>query len=584
MRPAKPTGRYTGKGGDRLPRYSIGLDYGTLSVRALLLNLDTGEEAGVEEYLYPHGVMDRLLPADCTGSEPIPLGHEWALQHPQDYLDALGTLIPALLRNAGAQPEEVAGIGLDFTSCTILPTTTDGSPLCLTEPFRREPHAYVKLWKHHAAQYCADRLNDVASRRREPFLARYGGRISSEWLVPKAMQIAIEAPEIYHAAGRIIEAGDWVVWQLCGREVRSACNAGYKALWHHTDGYPSEDFFRELAPEMEHFVREKLDAPIAPLGSMAGRLTKQAAKLTGLKEGTPVAVGIIDAHASVPGSAIGNPGTMLLILGTSTCHMLLSRDEQPVEGACGVVKDGILPGFFGYEAGQSCVGDHFSWFVQNSMPGWAMDEANKTGLSPHEWLSQKAAGLSPGESGLIALDWFNGVRSVLMDFDLSGLIVGMTLQTKPWEIYRALIEATAFGTRRIIEAFESQGIPVEALCAAGGIAHKNPLLMQIYADVCGREIRLTGSRQSGALGSAILGAAAAEKEPTDDSDLCGAAARLGRLDNGTAYRPDPGRTAAYDHLYAQYLALHDLFGRKISVMKDLKRMRVKASEPSRKNN
>ena len=556
-------------------RYAVGVDYGSLSARALLLNLDTGEEAAVSEFAYPHAVMDTALP------DGTPLGTDWALQHPQDYLDALHHTLPDLLHKAGASPDEVVGIGIDFTSCTILPTTKEGIPLCFLPEYKGEPHAYVKLWKHHAAQYCADLLNETAEQRGEPWLSLYGGRISSEWVVPKAMQIAKEAPAVYDAAGRILEAGDWVVWQLCGEEVRSACNAGYKALWHHQNGYPSEAFFEALDPRMKHFVRDKLAAPdgtdrnIRPLGSRAGFLTREAAALTGLNEGTAVAVEIIDAHASVPGSGINAAGQMLMIMGTSTCHMLLSETEEGVPGTCGIVKDGILPGFYGYEAGQSCVGDHFAWFVENGVPAAYRDEAKERGMNIHALLREKAGRLKPGESGLVALDWWNGVRSVLMDFDLSGLIVGMTLQTKPEAIYRALIEATAFGTRRIIEAFEDKGVPVRELYAAGGIALKDPMMMQIYADVCNREIRLSGSTQSGALGSAIFGAAAAGPELSGFADVGEAVRKLGRL-HETVYRPVPAHVDAYERLYGEYRRLHDFFGLEEGTMKRLKQMKKEA--------
>jgi L-ribulokinase len=467
---------------------------------------------------------------------------------------------------------DIIGIGVDFTSCTILPVKADGTPLCVLPEFENEPHAYVKLWKHHAAQYCADILNDTAQRMGEEWLALYGGRISSEWLVPKSMQIAKEAPDIYDAADKIIEAGDWVVWQLCGNEARSACNAGYKSLWQHGK-YPDKAFFKELDPRMENFAKEKLTTDIRPLGTCAGFVTKAAAELTGLREGTAVAVEIVDAHASVPACRIHEPGKMLMIMGTSTCHMLLSEKEMGVPGTCGIVKDGIIPGLYAYEAGQSCVGDHFSWYVENCVPTSYTEAAKAEGVNIHQYLRKKAEKLRAGESGLLALDWWNGVRSVLMDFDLTGMILGMTLQTKPEEIYRALIEATAYGTRQIIEAFESAGAPVNELYAAGGIASKDPMTMQIYADVCNRAIRISGSAQSGALGSAILGAVAAGQEKSGYADMNKACEKLGRLKDA-AYTPDTQSAAIYDKLFNEYGMLHDYFGRcGNNVMKRLKNLR-----------
>jgi len=553
-------------------KYSIGIDFGTLSARTLLIDIHTGEELGVSEFFYPHGVMDEQLP---SGKK---LGDSWALQDPQDYLDALAFTLRQVVQKAGVDPANVVGLGLDFTSCTILPALADGTPLCKARGFRDVPHAYVKLWKHHAAQYCADMLNKTAEQRGEKWLALYGGKISSEWMIPKIMQIVKEAPEVYAACDQILEAGDWVVWQLTGTQARSACNAGYKALYHHANGYPSKEFFAALDPRLENLVEEKLSMDIRPLGSCAGYLTKQMAELTGLPEGTPVAVEIVDAHASVPACQIDGPGKMLMIMGTSTCHMLLSEEEKGVPGTCGIVKDGILPDTFGYEAGQSCVGDHFSWFVENCLPADYAAEAAERGISPHVLLTEKAEELKPGESGLLALDWWNGVRSVLMDFDLAGLMLGMTLRTKPEEIYRALIEATAYGTRQIIEAFEEAGVPVEELFAAGGIAVKNPMAMQIYADVCNRSIKICGSDQSGALGSAIFGIAAADKGVTGYDSIAQAVRRLGKVKD-MAYHPVPENVVVYDRLFVEYKKLHDYFGRGGNgVMKTLRAIKAGAAK------
>lgn len=552
-----------------MEKYSIGMDYGTLSARAILINIHSGEEIATSVYEYPHGVMETALP---TGE---PLGPNWALQHPKDYIEALTFTIKELLSISKVEPKDIIGIGIDFTSCTILPVKEDGIPLCMLKEFEREPHAYVKLWKHHAAQYCADHLNQTAEEMKEEWLSLYGGKISSEWLVPKVMQIAKEAPSIYDATDKFMEAGDWLVWQLCGKEARSACNAGYKALWHYKKGYPSSTFFKALDPKLENLVSEKLSTDIKPLGACAGYLTPEMARQTGLTEDTAIAVEIIDAHASVPACKIDGPGKMLMIMGTSTCHMLLSKEERGVPGTCGIVKDGILPGFFGYEAGQSCVGDHFSWFVKNCVSSKYIEDAKEKGMDIHQYLTEKAKKLKVGESGLLALDWWNGVRSTLMDFDLTGLILGMTLQTKPEEIYRALIEATAYGTRQIIEAFESSGVPIDELYAAGGIAAKNPMLMQIYADVCNKEIKISGSEQSGALGSAILGAVAAGTEKSGYQDVCEATSKLGKLKD-VIYKPIPENVSVYEELFREYQKLYNYFGKgENNVMKKLKALKTR---------
>ena len=549
-------------------RYAIGVDYGTLSARALLIDGETGRELSSAVMEYPHGVMDQALP---SGKKLPP---DWALQDPQDYVDCFIHTVSQVVKESGVNPEEIVGVGVDFTSCTILPAKADGTPLCKVPGFQDNPHAYVKLWKHHSAQPWADRLNQLAQDRKESWLPYYGGRISCEWVLPKVMQIVEEAPEVYEACDKIIEAGDWLVWQLCGREARSQCNAGYKVQWRPGEGYPSNDFLRALDPRLEHFAEEKLSETICPVASRAGYLTPELAKATGLSENTAVAVEIVDAHASVPACGITEAGKMLMIMGTSTCHMLLSEKEMGVPGTCGIVKDGILPGLYAYEAGQSCVGDHFSWFIDNCLPAAYTEAAKAQGKNIHQYLREKASVLKPGESGLVALDWWNGVRSVLMDSDLTGLIVGMTLQTRPEEIYRALIEATGYGTRKIIESFESQGVPVTELYAAGGIAFKDEMTMQIYADIFSKPIKIAASHQSGALGSAIYGLYAAGEEKSGYASFQDACKALGRVQDRT-FVPDASNAAVYDKLYEEYTLLYQYFGQGgNNVMKRLKALKA----------
>lgn len=544
-----------------MSKYSIGVDFGSLSGRAVLVDVSNGEELCTATYEYPHGVMDEELPCGKK------LEADYALQHPQDYVEVLSHTIPALLRQSGIAGTDVIGLGVDFTSCTILPVTEDGTPLCFLEEYMQEPHAYVKLWKHHAAQKQANHINALAAQRQEPWLKRYGGKISSEWMFPKVLQILEEREELYDRTARFVEGGDWIVWQMTGAEVHSSCQAGYKAMWHKQDGYPSGSFFRALHPKLESIIGTKISTHITPVGSCAGGLCARMAKLTGLPAGTPVAVGTIDAHVAVPAVGITGPGKMLMIMGTSTCHIVMSGQEQLVPGMCGVVEDGVLPSYYGYEAGQSCVGDHFDWFVKQCVPYHYIKEAN--GQNIHSFLREKAKRLAPGESGLLALDWWNGSRSVLMDADLTGMIVGMTLATKPEEIYRALLEATAYGTRTIIDAFVNSGVPVEELYAAGGIAEKDELMMQIYADVTNREIKISGSPQAPALGSAIFGAVAGGYFPS----VAAAAAVMAKVKD-RIYRPIPAHVEIYQKLYEEYMALHDYFGRGSNdVMKRLKRIR-----------
>lgn len=548
-----------------IKKYSIGVDYGTQSGRALLVDVNTGEELAVSVFNYPHGVMDEIL-----SEGKIKLKPDWALQHPQDYLDVLANTIPSILKEAGVSAEDVIGVGIDFTACTMLPIDMKSTPLCFVDEFKTNPHAYVKLWKHHAAQDEANKLNEIAQERGEEFLKRYGGKISSEWLVPKIWQIMDEAPDVYEKADRFIEAADWIVLQLTGKEARNSCTAGYKALWHKEEGYPSKDFFKALDPRLENLVEDKLSTNILSLGMKAGEITEEASKLTGLKTGTAVAVANVDAHVTVPAVGITSEGKMLMIMGTSTCHMLLGKEEKMVPGMCGVVEDGIIPGYFGYEAGQSCCGDHFDWFVKNCVPVEYAAAAEKQGVNIHKFLRGKAMALKVGESGLIALDWWNGNRSVLVDVDLTGMIVGMTLLTKPEEIYRALIEATAYGTRMIIETFEQNGVPINELYAAGGIAEKDELMMQIYADVTRKEIRISGSSQAPALGSAMFGAVAAGAQWGGYDTIQDAARVMSKL-KAVIYKPSNDAAKVYDKLYSEYKLLHDYFGRRCNdVMKRLK--------------
>jgi len=549
---------------------ALGIDFGTESARAVLIDCAEGRELGATIEPYAHGVIDERLP---DPDDDVLLEADWALQDPRDYLESLSAAVSRLLAETGVAPDEVAGVGIDFTSCTMLPTLADGTPLCMLEDLRREPHAWVKLWKHHAAQPEADRINAVAAERGEPWLPRYGGKISSEWFFAKALQILDEAPELYARSARLIEACDWLVWQLTGVETRNACAAGYKAMWSKRDGFPSPAYFAALDPRFELVVDEKLSRTLLPPGARAGGLGERAAAGTGLRPGTPVAAANVDFHGSVPATTVTAPGTLVMIMGTSNGHLLLGDDLVEVEGMCGVVEDGIVPGYFGYEAGQSAVGDIFAWFTQHAVPPEYHAAAEARAVGVHDVLAEEAAALLPGESGLLALDWWNGNRSVLVDAELSGLLVGMTLATRAPEIYRALIEATAFGTRVIIDAFEQAGLPVEAIVACGGLPERNPLLMQIFADVCGRTIAVATSRQAPALGAAMWGAVAAGAAAGGHATITDAASRMASVSE-TRYVPRPENRGAYDVLYGEYLRLHDLFGRGgEDVMRRLRRLR-----------
>jgi L-ribulokinase len=554
-----------------MTKYAIGVDFGTESGRAVLVDVSNGNELATAVYPYQNGVIDEKLP---ISGKTIRLEPDWALQDPEDYLRTFQATIPAVIKQAGISAEDVIGVGIDFTACTMMPVKADGTPLCTLAQYRKNPHAWVKLWKHHAAQPEADQINETARRLNQKWLDKYGGKISSEWFFSKTLQILNEAPEIYLSADRLLEAADWVVWQLTGVETRNSCTAGYKAMWSKREGFPPNEYFAALDPRLEKVIDTKMTRAISSIGQRAGGLTALAAAWTGLKPGTAVAVANVDAHVAVPAATVTETGRMVMIMGTSICHMVLGNTEHLVPGICGYVEDGIIPGLFGYEAGQSCVGDHFAWFVENCVPARYEHEAKERGIDIHQLLEEKAARLKPGESGLLALDWWNGNRSVLVDVALTGLLLGATLATKPEEIYRALIEATAYGTRVIVEAFQKNGVPVNEMVACGGLPEKNKLLMQIYADVTGRELKVTASKQTPALGSAMFGAVAAGKAVGGYDTIFDAARYMARLKD-EVFKPIPTNQKVYDQLYAEYLRLHDYFGRGgNNVMKTLKRIKA----------
>jgi L-ribulokinase len=546
--------------------YVIGVDYGTLSGRAVVVRVADGAEMGSAVHEYQHGVMDDVLAA--TGAELPP---DWALQHPADYVDVLRDAVPKALAVSGVVPDQVIGIGTDFTACTVLPVLADGTPLCQVDEYKSRPHAYAKLWKHHAAQSQADRINEAAEQRGEPWLARYGGKISSEWEFAKALQVLEEDPVVYGATARWIEAADWIVWQLCGVETRNVCTAGYKGIFQ--DGeWPSRDFLAALNPAFADYIDDLVRHPLSALGGRAGGLTAQAASWTGLREGIAVSVGNVDAHVTAPAAKAIAPGQMLAVMGTSTCHVMNGERLEPVPGMCGVVADGIVQGLWGYEAGQSGVGDIFGWFVERFVPASYEDDARARGISVHDLLSELAVSQQVGEHGLIALDWQSGNRSVLVNHDLSGLLLGMTLATKPEDVYRALVEATAFGTRTIVETFNNAGLPVRDFVVAGGLL-KNAFVMQIYADVLDMPLHLLDAAHGPALGSAIHAAVAAGAYPSVQA----ASAAMGRQ-RRDAYLPQPDNARRYDALYAEYRRLHDYFGRgQNEVMQRLRRLRNEVS-------
>lgn len=546
-------------------QFVIGVDYGTLSGRAVVVRVSDGKELASSAFDYPNAVMDQKLNSSGEALPP-----DWALQDANDYVEVLKNAVPAAVKLSGINPSQVVGIATDFTACTMVPVIEDGTPLSNLAQFKNRPHAYVKLWKHHAAQPQADRINETARARNEYWMPRYGGQISSEWELAKGLQLLEEDPEIYNFMYKFVEAADWIVWQLSGTYIRNACTAGYKGNLQ--DGkYPSEEFFAALNPDFSSFAT-KIDHEIGQLGQKAGTLSAEAAAWTGLPEGIAVAVGNVDAHVTAPAAKATKPGQMVAIMGTSTCHVMNGEQLAEVPGMCGVVDGGIVSGYFGYEAGQSGVGDIFAWYVNNQVPGQYFEDAKKLGKSIHEHLTDLAADQNVGEHGLVALDWHSGNRSVLVDHELSGLLIGATLTTKAEDGYRALMEATAFGTRKIVETFRDSGIPVTEFIVAGGLL-KNKFLMQLYSDVTRLPLSVINSEQGPALGSAIHAAVAAGAYES----VLEASEAMGSV-TPALYKPNEERAKAYDLLYNEYETLHDYFGRGSNdVMKRLKQIRRKAS-------
>ncbi len=533
--------------------YAIGVDFGTESGRALLLDLGSGEELATSVVRYPSAVIDRTLP---SSGEQLP--PDWALQDPDDWLTVLARALPEVLAKADVAGDQVAGLGIDFTSCTVLPVTAEGVPLCTIDRWRERRHAWPKLWKHHAAQPVADRLNEVALERGEPFLGRYGGRISSEWYFPKLIELWLEDREVYDAAAAFIEATDWIVWYLTGMECRQSATAGYKAMWSPAEGLPPVAYFEAAYPGFDR-PGEKLGNSFVPLGTRAGQLRPDVAERVGLPESVAVAVGNVDAWVSVPGVGVEQPGTFVTVIGTSICDMIVHPQETRLPGITGVVRDGILPGLYGYEAGQAAVGDMLAWFTQGLAPD----------LGGYDQLERAAAKIGPGETGLVALDWWNGNRTILADADLSGVIFGLTLQTTREQIYRGLLESIAFGSRRIMDNFEEHGLELTEIVACGGIAERSPLMMQLLADTSGRDVHVPESTEIPARGSALFGGVAASVY----ADIASAIA-ITRPRRVRTYRPDQETKKTYDGVYQIYRGLYDLLGRShVDLLHGLKRTR-----------
>lgn len=525
---------------------ALGLDFGTESARAVLVDT-AGNELGIGSHSYRHRQITTTLP----GSD-IPLPDQYALQAPKDWVESAAAATREAFTKSGIDASRVVGIGVDFTSCTMLPTRRDGTPLCDVEAFAGQPLAWPKLWKHHGAISQTDRLNEIARERNESFMARYGGTIGLEWFFPKVLETIEEAPEVADQVDVWLEAGDWFVWQLVGCDAeslpRSTCQAGYKALWSSDDGYGSIEYFQAVHPGLAEAVATKMPGKLLSPGELAGTLCDSMAEKLGLSPGIAVAAATIDAHAAVPGVGAADPGVMVMVLGTSSCHMLNATDGKPVDGVAGIVDGGILPGMFGYETGQAAVGDAFAWLLK------------LLNLDSFDQLGRDAMSLPPGSHGVACIDWMNGCRTPLMDGNVKGAFIGLSLGTTPAHLYRSLLEASAFGVRWIVDVLRDGGIPVQTFVATGGLPHHNPDVVQVYADVLGYPIEVHPSQQGPAIGAAVLGMVAAGNEKSGFTSVSEAATAMAAVPDveKRLVRPNQEHIAIYQELYGRYreLATH----------------------------
>ncbi|MEJ2354468.1 MAG: ribulokinase [candidate division WOR-3 bacterium] len=561
-----------------MKKYAIGLDFGTNSCRSLIVDLSDGTELASYVFPYPSGKDGILL----DPKEP-----NLARQNPQDYLDGIKETITnaiskAKKENSEFNPENIIGIGIDTTGSSPMPVNSEGKPLCFLPEFKNNLNAMVWLWKDHTGHTEAAQITELANKMRPEYLSKIGGTYSSEWFWSKILHCHNTDPDVFNAAKSFVEICDWIPAVLTGetrpdRIKRSICAAGHKAMYNSEwGGLPDKAFLSALSPALAP-LRDRLYEKTCTSNQLAGNLSGEWAKELNLKPGIAIAVGAFDAHMGAVGAGI-KPGTLVKILGTSTCDIMISPNDKKladIPGVCGIVDGSVMPGYFGIEAGQSAVGDIFLWLVNNLVP----EKYGKTVDEKFENLAREAAKQKPGEHGLLALDWNNGNRTILVDVRLTGLLLGQTLHTEPHEIYRALIEATAFGALTIINRIEEYGVPVKEIVNCGGLASKNPFLMQIYADITGRPMEISGSEQTPALGAAIFGAIAAGKETSGFLNIEEAQDTLTGIKK--RFEPNPENNSVYKKLYVLYKQLHDAFGtekwsgKMQNVMKDLLAIRDK---------
>lgn len=553
--------------------YTIGVDFGTQSARAVLCRVSDGQVLSQSEHPYAHGVMTQALP------DGTPLPPDYALQHPQDFLTALQHTVHGVLEKADIDRAAVIAMGLDFTCSTPLPVDRAGTPLCFDPAFAGNPHAYIKLWKHHAAQKEAAALSDIMRQHDPHLLACVGGKLSPEAFFPKLWQVLNEAPEVFDAADRYLEVGDWLTQQLTGNENLALALAAHKAQYRAECGYPVA-LLQIADARLAAAIGTKVRGKIIGIGQISGYLTPQSAQWLGLPAGIVIVAPHPDAMASLPALGVTDAGEAVVAAGTSSAMLLCQPDVRAVEGVTSIMRDNVLPDLYGYASGQAAFGDMLGWYVANGVPADIAQAAHANGISVHEELSRRAARLKPGESGLLALDWWNGNRSCLADMRLSGLLLGLTLQTRPEEIYRALMEGLSFGLRSIIDAHERAGFAIHTLRVNGGISYKNPVFMQILCDILQRPLLISQPLPTPAVGMAILSAYAAGAKAGGYDTLAQAAAHMSCLSD-VRYTPNTQNAPVYDALYREFITLHDYFGRgQNDVMKHLRAMSAAAKEPA----
>lgn len=545
-------------------RILLGLDFSAAELKVVALDIKSGRSIGISSCPYKHGVIENHLPS----GEKLP--KFFSLQSPEDWLDAMTIAVRKLITETRIPKEEIASIGVSFTSCTTLPVFEDGSPLCLDAQYAGNPHAWPKLWKHYASRGQAKRLTKIAEDRGEPFLENYGGKISSEWLWPKLLETLEEAPELASNMSFYLEGGDWIVWQLTGRQTRNQCAAGYKACYVEGLGYPPGDYLASINLDLADIAERARAIPVLSPGRFVGGLTKEVAGILGLLPGTPVGAAVVDAQGSVAGAGVFLPNILVMTLSTSTSHLVMSKEEKLFQGFSGTVKNGILDGFWGYESVQPATGDIIEWYMQTLAPMPVYERSGDDDVDPWIVLDRYISEVPAGSNGLLSLDWWDGNKSILLNTALTGLIAGFTMRTTPDEIFKCIVEGSAFGAKRIIENYKANGVEIKRIVATGDLPFKSPSIAQVYADIINQEIRMPDSKQSVARGAAIIGGLAVGVHNLGYSSREEYFSAMIPPDYDN-YKPNSEHAATYKKLYESYLELHDYFGLQSSLLSKLRK-------------